>query len=458
MKKYFGFTILLFFTTNLFAFHSKDSILYCPKSPFLQDFMERKGTVYPIFIHANSFLKPTDSSHIQKPQILLKNANSIFITFAGSARIYQLIGERTSDYVFERIDKSPNLNFNIGAYYFFYKEELYSYSGYGFWKNNGIMKIFNQKDQEWDIIAMQKEIYPQLFPFGNSWIDEKKGRLYVPYQSKINAGIIGNEHITGVIDRDAHVLDLQKWEWKETGKVTNDFFSLFNKTSFLVNTPRGQLFGGQNGVFLADHNKNEILQNTTQGLIQYMIQIRSDDATYFYNDHIYHYNPTNGAYDSINIDFKVFTPTSMKVTETNSGVFLWAISLMFPLFFVGYLYWERNNQSPLPRSVNSIPTKPFQINFTDPEKSLLSLLLAKTKTGKRASVAEVNYVLGLKDKQTGMQKKVRSDIFNSIQEKYMFLDNKIASPIKIYKSDSDKRFLEFALEPSCLEIIENHIA
>jgi len=305
---------------------------------------------------------------------------------------------------------------------------------------------------------MQKEIYPQLFPFGNSWIDEKKGRLYVPYQSKINAGIIGNEHITGVIDRDAHVLDLQKWEWKETGKVTNDFFSLFNKTSFLVNTPRGQLFGGQNGVFLADHNKNEILQNTTQGLIQYMIQIRSDDATYFYNDHIYHYNPTNGAYDSINIDFKVFTPTSMKVTETNSGVFLWAISLMFPLFFVGYLYWERNNQSPLPRSVNSIPTKPFQINFTDPEKSLLSLLLAKTKTGKRASVAEVNYVLGLKDKQTGMQKKVRSDIFNSIQEKYMFLDNKIASPIKIYKSDSDKRFLEFALEPSCLEIIENHIA
>jgi hypothetical protein len=458
MKKCWAFTFLLFIATNLFAIQAKDAVLHCPKSLFLEELIQRKGMVYPIIIHSNSLLHPTDSSHIQKPQILLKSANSLLITFSGSGRLYRLRGEQGADYVFERIDESPNLNFNIGAYYFFYKEELYCYSGYGFWKNNGTLKIFNRTARQWDIIAMQKEIFPQLFQVGNSWFDEKNGQLYVPYQSKINAGIIGDEHVAGVVDRHSHVLDLDKWEWKETGEVGSDFFSILNSTSFLVNTPKGLLIGGKQGIFLANPTNNEILKNSSAALIQYMIQIKDDDATYFYNDQIYHYNPGSGVYDSIKIDLNLFTPTSMKVTEKSSGLFLWVIGLVAPLFFVGYLYWEKSSHGPSFGSVNTAPLKSYQVNFTDPEKSLLTLLLAKTKIGKRATVAEVNYVLGLKDKKTGMQKKVRSDVFNSIQEKFMFLDKSAVSPINIFKSDTDKRYLEFALEPSCLELIETHIA
>lgn len=60
---------------------------------------------------------------------------------------------------------------------------------------------------------MQKEVIPQLFQMGSSWYDPVHQMLYVPFQSKVNSGITGDENLRGVVDPESHVLDLTKYRW-----------------------------------------------------------------------------------------------------------------------------------------------------------------------------------------------------------------------------------------------------
>ena len=97
------------------------------------------------------------------------------------------------------------------------------------------------------------------------------------------------------------------------------------------------------------------------------------------------------------------------------------------------------------------------IEFSDMEKALLKLLWDKTQNGTSASVSEINYTLGVKDKNTGLQKKMRSDVFNSINEKYSFLVNSTVPLILSIRSEADKRFFEFCLSEESMGHIKEYL-
>ena len=52
-------------------------------------------------------------------------------------------------------------------------------------------------------------------------------------------------------------------------------------------------------------------------------------------------------------------------------------------------------------------------------------------------------MLGIKDKNVGLQKKVRSDVINSVNEKYSIILNKEAQLISSIRKEDDKRFYEY---------------
>lgn len=445
--------LVLFFCTNSWAYTEKDSILTCKKVDFLQDLVRRQGSIYPIFCAQNSFLHPRDPLHAAKPQILIKGKQSLLISFSGSSRVYQLKGENDSSFVFERIDRSPNMNYNIGAYYFFDNGKLHAYGGYGFWKNNGTLKVFNQNDRQWDIITMEKEIFPQLFPVGNTWLDEKKRQLHVPFQSRINEGVEGGENVSGVVNPRSYVLDLNKHVWKETGEVNKEVLALLRSPGFLINTPQGQLVTGQNDFYLLDYRNNLLKKDPTQIRNQALLKQSYDHCSYYYQGYVYHYDPEKNQYDSIQVDLSRFISTSIPITEKNPSALLLMAALFSPLLFVIYIFRESKDAVTTSTIVKkNAPV--FQVSFTNAEKALLRLLYEKTMNGQKATVPEVNYVLGVRDKKTGMQKKVRSDIFNSIEEKYRFMDDTNEPLIMTFRSESDKRFLEFSLSPASLSIIK----
>ncbi|MFN6375098.1 MAG: hypothetical protein ACK4YD_08020 [Chitinophagia bacterium] len=450
-------TFLLIFLTNVFANEEKDLLLKVKKERFLVDFFNRDGFLYPALGSANVFLHPNDPVYASKPQVLIKNEHSFWISIASSGRVYQYVSEDDTSYLFKRLDNSLNQNYNIGGYYFTHNEKLYCFSGYGFWKNNGTLKTFNPKDGEWDLIPMQREVIPQLFPMGNFWYDATSHQLYVPFQSKVNAGIMGDENIRGIIDTESSMLNLKKNRWEKIGKATGKAIELIRNGSYSLSTSHGLLVNQGSDVYLFDYQKNTISISKNISFNQSLLRAHQKSFLYQYKNHIYHYNIINGNSDSTMFNLQDFEMIPEPIWEKQRDTpLLIGISLSV-LLFVFFLH-QTGKKKEQEKAEKSIPKiRNAKIEFTDTEKSLLKLLWSKTSAGSSASVSDINYILGIKDKKIGLQKKVRSDIFNSINEKYYFLINKKEPLILSVRSEEDKRFFEFCISPEAVSIIKEYM-
>lgn len=100
---------------------------------------------------ANCITLPESKKLQAKGQILIRTPKHLYLYFAGTGWLYQLKQEKDSLLVFQRIDKTENINYNIDAVVFANGENLYNLGGYGFWKSNGTLRKFNFTDHEWDV-------------------------------------------------------------------------------------------------------------------------------------------------------------------------------------------------------------------------------------------------------------------------------------------------------------------
>ncbi len=84
-------------------------------------------------------------------------------------------------------------------------------------------------------------------------------------------------------------------------------------------------------------------------------------------------------------------------------------------------------------------------------------MIEKGKISQRAQINDVNYVLGLKHKKTGLQKKVRSDTFNNINEKFRYISKTDDPLIQSIRSDIDKRYFEYFINSNHRLLISDYI-
>jgi len=181
--------------------------------------------------------------------------------------------------------------------------------------------------------------------------------------------------------------------------------------------------------------------------------MHSDKFSYFYKNTIYYYNANNNTYDSLYIDPLKFSDTGTPVWENNTnGPLTLLIIGAGVLLLLSILAIRKRNNKHEKFSLDSI--KDFKINFNDTEITLIQLLISKLQKNKKATIAELNYVLGLKDKNIGLQKKVRSDVINSVNSKYKYFLKKDIQLIQSIRSESDKRYFEYFIESSELNSIQ----
>jgi hypothetical protein len=172
---------------------------------------------------------------------------------------------------------------------------------------------------------------------------------------------------------------------------------------------------------------------------------------YWDRQQLFWYNPSNGRYDSLFIDTARFTPYANEIWRkpVSTNDYWWMLLLTIALFVVTFLHYKKKKNQL--RGVNQDNIQEAKHPFITAELSLLELLVAKQRQNQTVTIPEINYVLGLKDKNQGMQKKVRSDIINRINEKYSFLSQEKVSLIQNIRSETDKRFFEYHLNPEHLE-------
>lgn len=396
---------------------------------------------------------------IDKAQVIYKFDSTFYLQLLATGRIHEIRPLTDSTYSFKRVDRTVNLNYNIGSLSFNHKNDIYNYGGYGFWKNHGNLIKFNWKDKEWDISPLNQEVIPHNNLNGTSWYDPVSHSLYVPYESIVNAGITGDENLTGVLSHTAWHLNIAEKKWEKLGVSNLNATDLLKKTTIIVPADSGMIISSTFDLYYFNFKNNSSYICLDKSLVQSFSRMNSDKFSYYFNNHIYFYDAASDKYDSLQIKLNEFKKLDFPIWEKENKTSLLPFILLAgagSLMFTYYLIKSKKKKRT--KKITDIPeTINFKINFNDTELALINLLINNIPKNKKATITEINYVLGLKDKNTGLQKKVRSDVMNNINSKYKYFLKKDTQLIQSVRSELDKRYFEYYIDESEQRSIKNII-
>jgi hypothetical protein len=107
--------------------------------------------------------------------------------------------------------------------------------------------------------------------------------------------------------------------------------------------------------------------------------------------------------------------------------------------------------------LKALKSKSLNQAFTEIELGLIQLLIKANESNQHVEIGEINHVLGIKDKNIGLQKKVRSDVMNSINDKYMLITQDEINLIGSVRKEDDKRFFEYFITSSEVKKVQKMI-
>lgn len=461
MKKLIVLLIGLLVSGSVFS-EEIDSVLTLKNSPFFTDLIRREAPIQPLRSAEFNFIYPQFKHLKTRRYQFFRNESNLYIHFNGSGFLYKLENPNDSLLTFRRIDDTENYNYNIEAFLFTNQGEIYNIGGYGFWRSSGTLRKYNQRDQEWDAEPIDQEIHlPYTNQLGTSgqlsWFNTQTQKLFIPYQTIINSGVKSTDKDDEIVKNVYH-LSLATKTWKKLGKTHADYFDILQKTKWVLATDSGQLICFNHKVYQINFEENIIKEYTEPSLAQSLERINNSNLAYYHNQTIYYLNGSNWQYDSVKVPTSKFEKADFKVWKKSKTGLWFGIS---PVFIILFAAAARKREAKKKRAkliedaTNKIPISPsVKIKFNETEKQLLNLLLEKSKQNSTTTIAEINYVLGIKDKNVGLQKKVRSDVIKSINEKFNFLQDGDKELVCNIRSQADKRFFEYYIDKENIALLE----
>ncbi len=395
-----------------------------------------------------------------REQVLLKTPKHLFIAISGSGRLYEKAFGNDSILYFKRIDDNDNINYNLAAFWFIHRENIYNCGGYGFWKSNGTIRGFNFKDKEWDVIPTNIEVFVPSFPI-SSWHDPVKNLLFVPYQQIINSGIKGFQNSNGKIEDDMMCLDFKTGNWFPLGKLLPSYLNIIKNAKLKVYTSTGYMISDGEDTYAFNFLNNSVSKNSNRSLAQSLIRIDYSSTHYYKDELLYSYNPATGVLDTLVIDESKFVkePNPMWVIQLDYTK-LWPLMVggILLVFMLGLILVSNTSIKKAIETSNNLPgVKKIDVSFNQTELSLIDLLIEKSIGATIATISDINYVLGIKDKNIGMQKKVRSDVINGINDKFKYVNNQDVQLVMSVRSETDKRYFEYFIAKEQLKEVQKLI-
>ena len=415
-------------------------------SQFLSKIVENSKSPLVLRGPAQSFIQFNHPVLGIREQVAIKTPNNFFIAISGAGRIYQQIAVTDSLLYFKRIDDNENINYNLGAFYFSIGETVYNQGGYGFWKTNGTLRGFNFKDGEWDVFPTNIEVYNPIFP-SSSWFDASKNALYIPYQQLINSSLKGFQSAAGTVIDGVMYLDCKTWDWLHIGKVRSNYLNILKSSKIKVYNESGYFVSDGEDVYWFNFLNNSVSVNSNRALAQSINRLDNSSIHYYKDGILYSYFPTTGALDTLVIDESKFVkePTPMWGLQLDLAT-IWPLLLCLFLFVVSLWYFFKIPTKKVQKRTTEtlmLGIKKLDVSFNQTELSLIDLLIEKSLVGATATINDINYVLGIKDKNVGMQKKVRSDVINGINDKFKYASSRDIQLISSVRSETDKRYFEY---------------
>lgn len=383
-------------------------------------------------------------------QELIKHHGKIYLLLAQTGFIFEMLEPLGDSVVFRKIDSTVNINYNISCTNFIYKDQIYNYGGYGFWNKFSNVRKYNKIDKEWDIQPTNIEVFSAD---RYDWFSPTEGRLYVPFQKMENKGLKDPKFKDVGFEYSSYYLDIKTFDWVKIGKLSNELIKLINEKSNYGNIPHddGRFFMINDEAYLFDYVHNKIYKSKKADLNQFFIRNSSDVTIFFYKGKYYKYIPGLQSFVTWEIhsnDLQLLDFPIWGIEYTNL-IFILALCLVIILILLFvWLFKQRVKKKIEQAQLKVLKTKTMNQAFTETEISLIQLLINANSAKKNVEIADINRVLGIKDKNVGLQKKVRSDVINAINDKYIFITQGENNLIASVRKEDDKRFYEYFVVPT----------
>jgi hypothetical protein len=426
-------------------------------SPFLDKITSIQDLECKVFLSKQNEIIPVEGTiFIFNGQELIKTKEKLYLFISQTGVIYELEDRVDTSYTFRRIDKTININYNIASNNFVWDKHIYSYGGYGFWKLNGHLRAFNFLDKEWDIAPANNEIISN----GHNWFSKNEGRVYVPFQAIVNAGIAGPESIKGTKNYDSYYLDIASKKWIKLGSMhasTKKLVEEASITNSFFNIDSGYIYLNQDEAYYFNFIANKIYKSNNSELNQFLIRRAQSHDIFLYKDSIFSFSPENQSFFTKKFSSNSFELLNYAIWGLDDNYFYVIAFIVFVLTAFVFSIWlfNRSVSKKLEQSqLKILKSKSVNQAFVGTEVALISLLLKNSKQSLNVEINEINHVLGIKDKNVGLQKKVRSDMINAINEKYQFITQFELPLISSVRKEDDKRFYEYFITATEIKSIE----
>ncbi len=399
----------------------------------------------------------TNYSFIDQPyqktntQQLVKIKNDIYILLNGTGQVYKSMSYDSVKIVFQRIDSTFYFGYNFDSFYNLFNGIIYSFGGYGYWKDNGhLRKFINGND--WQIIPLNDEV-----PFNG------KRNLYHYFNGNLYwiINVIRNEGFINPINIDScYKFNFNTYKVESLGKtsIKNDLVS----SKFKIDLPFGVLieaYFNNNTIALFDFENNVIFrQKRVSNFKLPQISENYYPIQFFRNGFIYKFYLPSTKIDSVKFDINDFEKTEFKIYEPKTKISeikiwintnkFWLILIILSVLPYFILFQKKPINNIL---VNTEPTNNFEIWEIELLKELLKIVYIKG----HLSVEDFNLKLGINNKSLEVQKKTRNDFINSVNTKFRSIFKIEEDLILRERNEEDKRIYKYKVSDSNFKVISD---
>ncbi len=344
-----------------------------------------------------------------------------------------------------RLDSSSFFGYNNGALTFERNGTLYKYGGYGFWMNHGL--LLKLKNFQWEFEHQNQEVksyglhssfyHPkshQIFSFARptkdqSYSDEKTNNNYSVFS-----------------------MDIDAKEWKYLGELQREY--QLNGLQIFLKSPKGFLakLGYGSFVFLnVEDGRAYFLNQSIQSKIidlfrwkeKYQILQSKTGWVLFPTNYQMNQQPipylSFKDFESNLIPGPVFYSKTLAIWPFLLGLILALITSLVAVYreFILMKHQKTVYNEGLPSPLDEIP-------FDEKETQLIDWMVQQMKEIPQVSVLEMNAILGIEGKSLDHQKKIRSEVIKSINNKYLAATGK-TELIQRKPNPLDKRLVDYGL-------------
>lgn len=416
------------------------------------------------FIYFNGFY---DSLIKEDNVIPVMAGSNVYAWINGTGRLYQL--SDSGSLKFRRIDSTVHTGNNFTSLLFNYNNRLYNLGGYGFWKRNGQLRVYDNPSRGWQIVPLNIEL-PIIHSVVNQplWYDQSEGKIYTCGYSVLDDAIAKKE-----AHNDVMVLDLKTQTWTKLGTLSDDYLEMIengmkhsnNKFPItIVSLPWGLLVEiDPEHILLLDMKNNKIL-NMDESILNHPVMLINKYSNHFYVDSMYFaFDPFSNQLDSLKLTYKDFHEAGKTLyvsNDTTKNVLIGTLVLLVSLS--AFLLYKKRKKSTKPIQPSSEPnhinteqiyTNHQFLKLEQTEKNILEILILNSKQQKNTSIEELNRILGVSGKNINIQKKQRSDMILTLNRKLAMLMMNEEDVILKIRNPYDKRSFDYYIDTRFLDAI-----